>query len=801
MKNIVRILFVVLIAAFAVIACEDPAQETPVKVSLNKSLISNLPVGSSQTLDAKLDPEGAAVTVVWTSDNEEVAVVNEDGVVTGVAPGEAVITASVDKESATCKVVVTAVKPTKIEINPENSKIEKGLTLDLQLIVTPSNAVTTDLEWSSNNLQVASVADGVVTALSVGKATITAKCNDGELAAVCHIEVVEEGGLSKVPVFQIQLPASLTLSEGEETSVVAVVLPEDATDKSLTFSSNNPECVSVDPQTGLLKALKAGVATVTATANDGSGASASCVVRVNSKDENGVELETVRIVVDGNATDLQVDHTLQLVPVFFPSDYKPKSVSWFISKYDDLASVDQNGVVTGLSAVKGSDENWTSVIVTVNADGKESSYSIRVIPKQPEGIEVSLPEEGWIRVGQEWDFNPRVLPEGLGYGVTCSIMKPGNKFTSDSKLSSDVPGTIAAQFAVATHEDLVYSGYRRDVSLNVLPYWVESISLPETQEMEVGGSLVLSPEFTSDVDGVQPTYKDVKWSSSDQSVASINERTGEIIAHAAGQTTIVVTTANEWSVPGGQAQKSATCVLTVKAADSGLNVGDYFYSDGTWSSELQSGKTVVGVVFAKANATTADPVLAKDFPNCTHGLVLGLTEYVDQDFGSVSCYNGHGYYTNLGYDASSIVDVEKQNGYGNSKSHRDLNASKPDYVALFNAESGVVATQTNAVATPSGASSWYVPSYKEMSMILANYDTINAAIVSAGGMAIATPYPIEDSWDGNRTSDWYWTSTIYGIPYGASYDHYKYAFDISKGAWTTSQQSSAKCKVRVVFAF
>ena len=86
-------------------------------------------------------------------------------------------------------------------------------------------------------------------------------------------------------------------------------------------------------------------------------------------------------------------------------------------------------------------------------------------------------------------------------------------------------------------------------------------------------------------------------------------------------------------------------------------------------------------------------------------------------------------------------------------------------------------------------------------MILANYDTVNAAIVSAGGMAIATPNPIEDSWDGNRTSDWYWTSTIYGIPYGASYDHYKYAFDISKGAWTTSQQSSAKCKVRVVFAF
>lgn len=790
-----------LLAAVAVVGCKDPLEENPIKVHLNKELISNLPVGSSQTLIATLEPKDAVATVVWSSSDEAVAVVNEEGLVTGVAPGEAVITAAVDKETATCKVIVTAVKPTKIELDQTSAKVELGTTLTLEVVVTPSNAVAADIAWSSSNSQVASVADGVVTPLAVGKTTITAKCNGGELAAVCQVEVVEEGALSKVFVSQIQVPSSLKLNEGEESTLEVVVLPADATDKSVTFSSNNTDCVTVDSKSGLVKAIKAGNATVTVAANDGSGISAVCAVIVNSKDDNGAELESVKISVDGNATDLQVGLGVHLTPIFFPAEYKPKSVSWFVSQNTHLASVDQNGNVTGVSAVKDSDNNWTSVIITVNADGKESSTSLRVIPRQPEGIEVSLPEEGWIRVGQVWDFKPRVLPEGLGFGVTCSIMKPGNKFTSDSELSSDVPGTIAAQFAVATHEDLVYSGYRRDVSLNVLPYWVESISLPETQEMEVGGSLVLSPEFTSDVDGVQPTYKDVKWSSSDQSVASINERTGEIIAHAAGQTTIVVTTANEWSVPGGQAQKSATCVLTVKAADSGLNVGDYFYSDGTWSSELQSGKTVVGVVFAKANATTADPVLAKDFPNCTHGLVLGLTEYVDQDFGSVSCYNGHGYYTNLGYDASSIVDVEKQNGYGNSKAHRDLNASKADYVALFNAESGVIATQTNAVATPTGASSWYVPSYKEMTMILANYDTVNAAIVSAGGMAIATPNPIEDSWDGNRTSDWYWTSTIYGIPYGASYDHYKYAFDISKGAWTTSQQSSAKCKVRVVFAF
>jgi hypothetical protein len=180
---------------------------------------------------------------------------------------------------------------------------------------------------------------------------------------------------------------------------------------------------------------------------------------------------------------------------------------------------------------------------------------------------------------------------------------------------------------------------------------------------------------------------------------------------------------------------------------------------------------------------------------------LGLQEYAEQDFGYVSTYYGHGYYAGLGYDASLIVNEEKPNGYGNSKAHKDLNASKSDYVTLFNAESGVIATQTSAVATPSNASTWYVPSYREMEMIHENYDVINAALEAAGGQLIAAPYEREESFDAMHSSDWYWTSTIYGKPYNTEFDHYKYAFDISKGAWTTSQQASAKCKVRVVFAF
>ena len=314
-------------------------------------------------------------------------------------------------------------------------------------------------------------------------------------------------------------------------------------------------------------------------------------------------------------------------------------------------------------------------------------------------------------------------------------------------------------------------------------------------------TLNLMPVFTSDVEGVQPTYKDVKWTSSNPSVARVDERTGEITTLADGVADITVITAHDWSVPSGSAHKTATCELTVKAEDSTLNVGDFYYSDGTWSSELDPSKTVIGVVFAKANASTSDPLLAKDYPGCTHGLVISTQEYTQQAFGSVSCYNGHGYYAGLGYDAASIVDTDKPNGYGNTLAHAALNASKPDYCTLFNVVDGVLAQ--HAVAVPSTASAWYVPSYKEMSMINDSRDVVNASLQAAGGQKVADPYAKEESFDDNRSSDWYWTSTIYGLWYASAgtYDHYLYAFDISKGGWTTSQQPSAKCKVRVILAF
>jgi hypothetical protein len=311
-------------------------------------------------------------------------------------------------------------------------------------------------------------------------------------------------------------------------------------------------------------------------------------------------------------------------------------------------------------------------------------------------------------------------------------------------------------------------------------------------ELQVGAQASIAVTFVPE----NASYQTLDWISSDESVATVDSY-GVVTAVAAGQAVISATQSNN--------NITKVCNVTVKsAASAGPAVGDYYYSDGTTSSSLDNSKTVIGVVFSVNNPTLmGDAKLSADYSGCTHGYVVSTVEYTEQDWGSVSAQNGHGYYKGIGYDANLIVDKDKANGYGNTLAHRDLNTSRSDFAQMFNAEAGVVATHTMVVPAPDSASPWYVPSYKEMQMLNENREIVNAVLAAVGGTVMASPYEREESFDPLHTSDWYWTSTIYGSWYesGKSYDHFKYPFDLSKNGWTTSQQASGKCKVRIILAF
>ena len=169
----------------------------PVKaesITLDKTEVEII-VGETEFLTTTVLPETTSnKDIVWTSSDEEIAVVNEYGVVTAIAVGEAIITATTtdgSNLSASCQVTVVAALAESITLNMTEASIEVSRTTTLTAIVLPETVTNKSVTWTSSNESVATVdANGLVTAIAVGEATITATTTDGSnLSASCLVTV------------------------------------------------------------------------------------------------------------------------------------------------------------------------------------------------------------------------------------------------------------------------------------------------------------------------------------------------------------------------------------------------------------------------------------------------------------------------------------------------------------------------------------------------------------------------------------------------------------------------------------
>lgn len=158
--------------------------------------------GETFTLTATVNPADATNPAIeWSSSDVAVATVDENGVVTAVAEGEATITATSvadPAKTASCKVVVKKpfVAVDGITLSETTAKLEIGSTITLTATVSPENATEPAVTWSTDNATVATVEDGVVTAVGAGEAVITAKA--GEMTAECKVTVEIVTGLSSI---------------------------------------------------------------------------------------------------------------------------------------------------------------------------------------------------------------------------------------------------------------------------------------------------------------------------------------------------------------------------------------------------------------------------------------------------------------------------------------------------------------------------------------------------------------------------------------------------------------------------
>ena len=169
-------------------------------------------------------------------------------------------------------------KVTGVSLDKTSLNLNPGKEGTLTATITPSNATNQNVTWKSSDTKVATVDNGLVTAVAEGTATITVTTADGGKTATCEVTVTQP---AKTPVTSVTLDkTSLTLDVGDTETLTATVKPDNATNKAVTWSTSNKNVATVD-QNGNVKAVGAGTATITAAASDGSGKTATCEVTVN----------------------------------------------------------------------------------------------------------------------------------------------------------------------------------------------------------------------------------------------------------------------------------------------------------------------------------------------------------------------------------------------------------------------------------------------------------------------------------------------------------------------------------------
>ena len=313
--------------------CKVTVYVAVTSVELNKTTLSIIE-GESETLTANVKPDNATdKTVTWSSSDEKIATV-KDGKVTAVKVGEATITAKAGDKTAECKVTVSPVPVSSVTLDKTSLELEIGQKATLVATIKPDNAADKTVTWSSSDTKIATVdANGEVSAIDEGEATITAKA--GDKTAECIVTV------KRVPVSSVSLDkTTLELLEGETAVLTATVKPDNATDKTVTWSTSDASIATVDAE-GKVTAIKKGEATITAKAGD---KTAECKVTVKT-------IPVSSITLDITSLQLKVGGTTKLTATVKPDDAADKTITW-ISSDESIATVSKEGLVTAVKRGK-----------------------------------------------------------------------------------------------------------------------------------------------------------------------------------------------------------------------------------------------------------------------------------------------------------------------------------------------------------------------------------------------------------------------------------------------------------------
>ena len=289
----------------------------------------------------------------FESEDDDVAVPDEDGNVIAKSVGETVIKVTSDKGYETeCKIAVESMSD-KVKFTSDSLKIELGEKEKLTYKIDKKDYEVRSEKWTTNNDKIISIKDGKIEAKKTGNAIVTLTIN--ELINIeCNVDVV-------INIDKIEFDKSnITIEQGEITALDYSIKPKDATEKELTFKSDNEKVVTVDKY-GNITGREKGTANITVESSNGKKDS----IKVKVK-----EVEAKSISLDKKTINLYKNKTNQLTVTIKPANTSDTTIKWSSSN-NKVATVDNDGKITAKAIGK-------TIITAKTANGKKATSTVYV---------------------------------------------------------------------------------------------------------------------------------------------------------------------------------------------------------------------------------------------------------------------------------------------------------------------------------------------------------------------------------------------------------------------------------------
>ena len=515
--------------------CKVKVVTSPTAISLNKTnAVIDTTTSKNMQLTAVITPASANIYtgITWTSSNDNVVQVNQQGLVKGISNGLATVTAKTENGcTAQCRIVVGATIA-GINLAPSNSAIEIEEKLQINATIEPNTSEET-LIWVSSNSKVATVdQNGLVTGKSHGTVTITATGRDSMVANSVKVTVQTAPKSVALNITN----KTIDLSSNERIfQLVGTISPSTANVYThLKYTSSDKTVADVDENTGRVTALKNGTATITVSTENNKTATGFVTVQTSPI---GIQLNKNNVTLDLTANP----KSIQLTSTILPSTANVQNVVKWSSSNSSIATVGNDGTVIGVS-------NGTAVITATTQNGKTTKCNVKV---QTSPVSLSL-NKAKTTLNMTGTKTTKLYP--VYDPKTSNVNTKLTWKSSDTSVATvDQDGNVTAKKNGTTVITATTQNNKSATCIVTVETLITGIRL--NKEYETIESLELNKQTFQLVATLTPSTstEGIIWTSSNSNVAVVNQD-GLVIIKGAGKVTI--------TVKSSSGTHSASCVIT-----------------------------------------------------------------------------------------------------------------------------------------------------------------------------------------------------------------------------------------------